>query len=204
MKRQLRIAGLAALPVLFLGACAQEPDQDEMPEPAIEAAEAPADQRPVTPFEDWDVNQDQALQVEEFTVWTADEGKFDEWVDDEGLDREAFLERTAEVWDANGDAILTRAEWEAGVSEMYGDASYGTYEEWDTNGDSELQPEEIEAGHEAHGFYAQIDGNQDAVIADDEISAFIFDVFDRNDDARVDQNEFEYGRVTWFGDEPGA
>lgn len=198
MNRRTEIIGLAALSVLYLAACEPEPGQDLDTE--AEAAEAPVEQRPATPFEDWDINQDQSLQAEEFSTWARDENVLGDWVGDEGLDREAFHQRIVDVWDQNDDDIIGESEWQSGVSNLFAEGEYGAFADWDVDQNAELDLNELAEGMESHGLYARMDGDQDAIIDDTEIGDFFFDIFDVNDDAQLDTTEWDFGRSTWFGD----
>lgn len=198
MNSRKEIIGLTAFSVLFLGAC--NPEAGQQTDTEAEAAEAPATQRPATGFEDWDANQDQALQVEEFNTWASDEDLLADWTGEEGLDRERFNERMIEVWDTNDDDQITESEWQAGVSNLYGNTDYGTFSQWDMNGDGHLDAEEVTQGNQQFGLYTRMDGDQDGVIDDVEIGDFFFDLFDVNDDNQLDSTEWDYGRQNWFED----
>lgn len=200
MNRRTETVGLAALAIFFVAACNPEPGQDVDTE--AEAAEAPVEQRPASPFEEWDINQDQSLQAEEFTTWATDEDVLGDWVGDEGLDRESFHQRLVDVWDQNDDDVIGESEWQSGVSNFFAEGEHGAFADWDTSGDSNLDLNEVAEGLETHGLYDRMDGDQDALIDDEEIGDFFFDVFDVNDDAQLDTTEWDYGRSTWFGD-PG-
>lgn len=198
MNRRTEILGLAALGVFYLGAC--QPDANQEMDTEAEAAEAPIEQRRATPFEEWDANQDQALQKEEFSAWATDQNVLSDWEGDQGLNREALHQRVLDVWDQNDDEAVAENEWRTGASTLLGDADLGLYAEWDANGDSTLDVAEIAAGLEARSLYTRVDSNQDARIDGEEIGAFFFDVLDINDDAQLDTTEWDYGRSTWFGE----
>src|SRR5690606_38531727 len=102
------------------GAIGQQPQEQQQQQQAEQS-----------PFQEWDANQDQALQREEFTNWSTDEGVLEDVIGDQGLDREAFRDRIEEVWDVDGNGSITEAEWQSGAQNVFGDTPHGTFAEWD-------------------------------------------------------------------------
>lgn len=204
MSQRAGIIALFALPGLFLAGCAPDAGQ-QTDDPEAEAAEAPETQRPATtPYGEWDVNQDQALQRDEFLAWSGDEGVFDNWIGDQGFDVEAFREDMQGAWDVDGDGSIIETEWQTGTEALYGmDAQVGTFADWDANGDGQLSTEEVAAGSERVSIQEQIDQNADGSVDRQEVGDFFFGVFDENDDGQLDTTEWETGRSTWFGGDMG-
>jgi len=203
MSQRAGIIGLFAMPGLLLGGCAPDTGQ-QMDDVEAEAAEAPPTQRPTTTaFGQWDINQDQSLQRDEFNGWSTDEGVFDDWIGDEGFDREAFRENVREAWDVDGDGSITEQEWQAGTQALYPNAQVGTYVDWDVDGDGALTQEEMAAADERVDIQGQLDANGDGTVDQRDLGDFFFEVFDANDDGQLDTTEWEVGRSTWFDDGMG-
>jgi hypothetical protein len=199
MKRRTEVMGLAALSMLLLAACG--PDAGERTDLDAEAAEAPPVERPIaTPFQNWDLDQNQKLERQEFGIWVTEEEGFGDWFGDEGLNREALRESAHSAWDVNDDGVVNEAEWQVGVAELYGDADYGTWTDWDLDGNAELDLSETAEAETRYGFYDRIDINQDMVIDQEELGDFFFDLFDTNDDSGLDVTEWDGVRADWLDD----
>ncbi len=90
MNRHMALLAVSACVGLFLMGCQPEAERGSQD---AEAADAPATERPVsTPYETWDANRDRVLQRDEFAQWRNEQGLFDDWIGEEGLDREVASE----------------------------------------------------------------------------------------------------------------
>lgn len=197
MKRRIGLVTLLALFALPLITCQPEAERGV---PDVEAADAPAADRPTTtPYQNWDANRDMVLQRDEFALWRTDQDAFDGWVGDEGLDREIFADRIHVAWDTDGDGVVTRNEWAVGVEPVLEDP--GSWSDWDGDGDSELDLNEVAESMETRGIYDVIDRDQDRVIDDEEIGDFFYDLIDRNDNGEVDVTEWDAFDEAWLDDE---
>lgn len=148
-------------------------------------------------FTEWDANQDMGLDETEWgTAWN-DRGIFDRWntTADEGLEREEFGTGLIGAWDRDNDQRLAESEWNEGTSRFFGDADVGAFGDWDANGDSWLDANEVSEGLETNNLYDHVDADRDAVIDDEELADWWFDVFDSDSNARIDQTEWE---SEWF------
>lgn len=204
MSHRAGIIGLFALPGLFLGGCAPDAGQ-QTDDVEAEAAEAPPTERPTTTaFGEWDINQDQALQRDEFISWSGDEGVFDDWIGDQGFDLETFRGDLREAWDMDGDGNIIESEWQAGTQSLFGEnPQIGNFSDWDVDGDGQISEEEMAAADERINIREQLDQNGDGTIDRQEVGDFFFEAFDQNDDGQLDTTEWETGRSTWFGDGMG-
>lgn len=184
---------------LALGACADEPDADVeggVPTGEIEPEAPAADMEAERGFSQWDSDQDTYLVREEWDAWWADNdisGDFDTDGTD-GLGQEEWANTTYSFWDADDDDRITEEEWTQGTERWFGaDAEYGAWADWDLDGDSELDANEVAEGFEREGLYDRVDRDADAVIDDEELADWFFDVFDFDDDDRIDTTEWDWG-----------
>jgi hypothetical protein len=145
-------------------------------------------------YGEWDMDADDALGIEEFRSWWNEQDFFDDWRadEDEGITREQFAERLHVEWDTNGDDVVSEVEWQEGTDTWFaGDVEDGAWDDWDGDGDSELDANEVAEGLERNGLYDRVDRDDDAVIDDEELADWFFDIFDDNDDDRIDTTEWD-------------
>ena len=157
-----------------------ESGEVEVP-PPMETVETPY------AYGQWDMNTDRVLDRDEFGTWV-DEQDWDAW------DEESFTETTFSLWDENDDGVLTESEWRESTDRWYGaDVDFGVWADWDGDGDSELDANEVRESMEAHGLYDRVDGDSDALIDDEELADWWFDIWDFNDDDEIDTTEWDWG-----------
>lgn len=186
MNRRMALLAVSACVGLFLMGCQPEAERGSQD---AEAADAPATERPVsTPYETWDANRDRVLQRDEFAQWRNEQGLFDDWIGEEGMDREVAAEDIHVALDVNGDGVVIEDEWRIGMTPLLDGA--GTWADWDADGDSELDANEISESLEARGFYDVLD--------DDEIGDFFYDVFDLDDNGEIDVTEWDASAELWI------
>lgn len=171
-------------------------------EPELGEAEVEEEMAPVTEpeaeyaFVEWDADANRMLDRDEWTVWVTETPRWTAWdVDDEeGLGTEEFGVTTVTVWDADDDDLVSEEEWRAGTDRWFGDdVDYGVWTDWDGDGDSFLDANEVAEGFEVNGLYDVVDRDADAVIDDEELADWFFDVFDANDDSEIDTTEWDWG-----------
>jgi hypothetical protein len=177
------------------GAC-YEPDTDD---DYVDADTAMiAEEQTDAAYAEWDADANRYLDDSEFAAWWRDRGdRFDWDLDDEqGLNRDEYSEGVFVLWDTNGDDVVDEAEWRSGTTGIYGEGRYErAFVDWDGDGDSELDLNEVREGLETDGLYDHVDGDRDALIDDEELADWFFDIFDADDDSRIDTTEWE---STWL------
>ena len=149
-------------------------------------------------MEDWDTNADQQINNEEFGGWFQDQNLYQDWNANggEGLEQEEFSQGIFETWDADDDQGVTEQEWNEGAS-WFGEGNYGTWGEWDANGDSVLDANEVAEGLESQNLYDRVDRDSDALIDDEELTDWWFDIWDGNDDQALDTTEWDEVGAEW-------
>jgi len=187
---------LAAAAVFLVGAC--EPEANEYDE--LEMDDAPVAEEMAgedVAYAQWDTDGNRMLSREEFGPWYADRRVFTDWDadDEEGLNRDEFAGGLVGEWDEDDSDRLNETEWSTGAQRVFGDTEYGAFADWDADGDSELDANEVAEGFETHGLYDRVDGDRDALIDDEELADWFFDLFDANDDDELDTTEWE---STWL------
>lgn len=172
-------------------------DEPELGEAEVEEEMAPvAEPEAEYAFVEWDADANRMLDRDEWTVWVTETPRWTAWdVDDEeGLGTEEFSVTTVTVWDADDDDLVSEEEWRAGTDRWFGDdVDYGVWTDWDGDGDSFLDANEVAEGFEVNGLYDVVDRDADAVIDDEELADWFFDVFDANDDSQIDTTEWDWG-----------
>lgn len=134
----------------FIGCETQEADTEigegaaEIEEETEEAVEEAGDY-----FNQWDMDQETGLNMNEFTTGLEDQGLFDDW-------------------DADGDGMINQQDFE----EAFGDAEWyneGLFSEWDADGDNQLTEDEV-----YEGIYETWDENDDDLLTEDEFHGDFF------------------------------
>lgn len=188
---------IAALAVgmLFLGACADEPDPVAVDETVDETIDDDPidDTAGVDDFDTLDANGDSSLDEDEIAEWVDEEGVFDQWDSDADseLDEDEIHGNAFALWDSDGDGTITETEWQTG-SELFlpADGEVVAMDDLDGDGDSELDADEF-----AEGFDVSLLGETWSADSLDE-TAFkqaYFELYDFNDDGQVTSDEFSKG-----------
>ena len=188
---------LPAAAVFLLGACGERDVDDDLYDDDAAMTE---ERGTMVGHARWDADQNTYIDDAEFVAWWSAEGSRFDWdLDDErGLTREEYNRGIFELWDENGDGRIDESEWRSGSDRVWGEGRYQTsWTDWDMDGDSELDLNEVQEGLERDGLYDRVDGDRDALIDDEELADWFFDIFDGNDDSRIDTTEWE---STWLED----
>lgn len=182
-----------AVMALLIGACGP-PVEDDVYEEEAEAAE---EQVSDAPYAQWDADHSDDVDVSEFDAWWDDERDRFDWDldDEEGLTREEYAQGIYTAWDENRDGRIDETEWRRGSGGVWGPDYAVTWTDWDGDGDSELDLNEVSEGLERDGLYDTVDGDRDGLIDDEELADWFFDVFDADDNDRIDTTEWE---STWL------
>lgn len=192
MKTQ-RWWALAIVGLLPLAACETEVDQTE--ELGVEETAEMGAMEETGTATAWNINQydtdaDQQLARNEWDTWYSENNLYDQWnTGGEGLEQNEFSQGVFETWDANDDAGLDETEWNDGTG--WFDGQYGTFGEWDANGDSVLDANEVAEGFETNNLYDTVDRDSDALIDDEEIADWWFDIWDADDSEYLDTTEWD-------------
>lgn len=205
MLRMLPSASLGALVALVAAGCAPDADVDDemgrmeesepVPESTVETDVVPI-------LENYDLDDDGALSSDEFAGWLGQADVDAAWTfrTDSDLDLDRVAERMIVVWDVENDSVVSEEEWVAGVRTWYGPDDYGAFVDWDADGDSELDANEIAEALETRGMYDRVDLDRDAVIDDEELADWFFDVIDTSDDGQIDTTEWDAAmEYDWLG-----
>lgn len=208
MSMHTRVLGLLALPVFLLAGC-DPAGQESQPAGDADAAEAPPTQRPAqgleetegVDFSEWDANGDRALDQNEFNAWAEEEGVFDDWFGDDGIDLQAVEEEIRSAIDLNDDGEIDQEDWNAAMNEIrqvFGGESPGEWSEWDTDGDGQLTSEEFRHVAEQRGLQEQMDVDGDGQVSQEDVHSFYFGLVDENGDGRIEADEWNQNHDTWF------
>lgn len=202
-----RVFGIVLAAVVPLAACeaGEQAADGELGDVGIEegvdvetapAAEMTGDQAGLV---SWDTDGDQALTRDEWGGWYDDNSPYDQWNTDaqEGLTETELSEGAVSIWDTDDDDELTETEWNEGVGTWYGDQDYGAFTEWDANGDSVLDANEVAEGFERENLYDTVDRDSDALIDDEELADWWFDIWDVDDDQTIDTTEWDQIGTEW-------
>ena len=195
------IVGLALTALIPLAACDAGGEQMGDAELGQEVETAPATDAATeqTGLAEWDTDTNQELNRQEWDAWYADQGTSDQWNTDaeEGLTQDELGTGAYGLWDADGDDSLTESEWNEGMGTWFGDQDYGAWSEWDANGDSALDANEVTEGLEREGLYDTVDRDSDALVDDEELADWWFDIWDGNDDQIIDTTEWDQVGAEW-------
>jgi hypothetical protein len=189
-----RKAAFAAVTAVFI-ACGAPPVDDEVYEEEAALAEEQASN---APYAQWDADHSDDVDVSEFDAWWEDErDRFDwDFDDEDGLTRDEYSRGVHAAWDENGNGNIDETEWRRGSDRVWGVGRYtATWSDWDGDGDSELDLNEVAEGLEREGLYDRVDGDRDGLIDDEELADWFFDIFDADDNDRIDNTEWE---STWL------
>lgn len=202
-----KISGLLLAALIPLAACEApgdetgEADLDEELETTPAAEISPEDEIGTEEIglAQWDADADQRLTREEWGVWYDEQGLFDDWDTDaeDGLTSDELTGAAYAVWDADDDDALTEVEWNEGIGQWYGDEDYGAFGEWDVDGDSALDANEVAEGFERENLYDTVDRDSDALIDDEELADWWFDIWDADDDQLIDTTEWDQVGTEW-------
>lgn len=150
-------------------------------------------------FADWDADANAQLTRDEWGNWWSQRGIYDEWNTDaeEGLVGEELAGGAFAAWDVDNDNNLNQNEWQEGAGTWFADDEYGDWGEWDANGDSALDANEVAEAFERENLYDRVDRDSDALIDDEELADWWFDIWDGNDDALIDTTEWDQVGAEW-------
>lgn len=192
-----KLAGATAL-LLVAGACA--PEADVEPSAEIDKADDPAVPEETVglyAFDDYDVTGDSELDADELPEWFDRDDR--DWVPDpeseldpENLPDDLLAERMVTVWDVDVSGAVDSVEWAEGMDVWFGEVTEpGTFADWNDDGDSDLDAEEIHDALLATGAYEMIDLDADLIVDEEELSVWMIEVFDANDDGVLDREEWQ-------------
>lgn len=152
-------------------------------------------------FTDWNENQDDEITEDEFGTAFGEYGNFNEWDQDAsgGLDETEFSGGVFENWNENNDDVWEEDEWNTWTETWFGDeADYGTWDDWDADANNELTQTEFEEGFGEYGNYGEWDANTDNQVGETEFSEGVFDLWDEDDSAGINENEWNTSSDWWF------
>lgn len=194
-----RWIGALLLPVALLAACEGEVDEagSGIERGTQQPPERPDDvrmERRTAEYAEWDRDNDEQLGVEEFRSWWTEEDRFAGWdTDGDGeVSPDELSRRLFANWDQSDDDVISEVEWREGVDRWFaGDVEAGTWEEWDADDDSDLDRQEFATAIEERRLYERIDRDRDDAVGTDDLADWFFDLFDRDDDDRIEAPDWE-------------
>lgn len=196
MRASRRWIAALLLPATLVVAC--EGEVDDARNGDDRGTDAPPEdvrtQQRTSEYAEWDNDRDDRLGEEEFRSWWAEEDRLAEWDTDgdDTVSRQEFDERLFARWDQTEDDVISEVEWREGADRWFaGDVETGTWEEWDADDDAHLDRDEFAAAMEDRRLYARVDADRDDAVDADELVDWFFDLFDRNDDDRIDASDWE-------------
>lgn len=149
-------------------------------------------------YAEWDVNGDRALSRDEFGTWAAEVG----WPT---MDEATFARAAYDLWNVDGDTVVSAQEWEQATRRWYGEAiPFGPWSAWDADGDASLDPEEVASAFARHRLHEPVDRNDDGRLDDVELADWWFSVWDFDDDQAVDSSEWDWGTTYGYDRIPGS
>ena len=183
---------LAAIATFALAACGGEETETADMEMAPETSAVMVE---TDRFATLDADGDSYLDADEIAEWVDDEGILTQWdIDrDSELDEDEIAGNAFRLWDADGNGYINEDEWRTGTERWYPrDVEVVAIADWDRDGDSELDRDEF-----AESFDVSALG-ETWVVEDFNATTFktaYFDLYDLNDDGRVDRSEWESGSM---------
>lgn len=189
---------LLMLPTVLLCvvACANEPET-EAPDPvsAVSEAETPTVNertgRDWWNFDEWDIDSDQQLNVDEFRrLW---ERGFAEWdVDDDGaLSADESADAFRNWFDLDDDQVIDQNEWTKGARRWsFEGVDWGSWADWDADSDGEVTETEWRDRWSSHVWNGWTVADDQGSAARDELHDTLWSFFDRNGDDIIDAAEW--------------
>jgi len=145
-------------------------------------------------FEQIDGNGDGKLGFEAFHRGLGFHYYFRQGLDLDGDDIMQYAELTTaffELWDVNGDGVLSPDEWTAGMAVWFPDhASARGFLDWDLDHDGMLSVIELGDGALRSQIFDDYDLNHDGTIETREASGYLFSHWDRNHDGIIERSEW--------------
>lgn len=177
---------------LLLGACGDDGDA-EVTAPESGQTSATEGSAEESAFATLDGNGDSYLDSDEIAEWVDERGTFEEWDADADseLDYDEIAGNAFAKWDRDDNGKLTEYEWKRGVDFWYPlDREVVAIADWDGDGDSELDADEFREAFDSSAAgetwkYDRLDKKK--------FKTAYFDLYDRDDDGKVSEAEFEQG-----------
>lgn len=147
---------------------------------------------------DVDIDRTNRMDAAAFDDRFGPGGVFDTWdADSDGFLREnEFAVRLFDAWDLDNDNMLETREWDRST-EAWGVSGFGGLADWDTDRDTFVSDEEWRAGFSDNGLFDRFDADRNDFLTGDEFTDLAFDVFDANNDAIVDDTEWDTHYDAW-------
>lgn len=145
-------------------------------------------------FSQIDKNRDGELGFETFHRGLSEHYYFRQGLDldgDEVVLQPELATAFFELWDDDDDRKVSRAEWEAGMAVWFPDRlADASFPGWDGNADESLDVIELGEGAVRAGTFDAYDLDGDGTSSTREVSRYLFDQWDTNEDEVVDANEW--------------
>ncbi len=162
-------------------------EASEITDPSVPAAASVSD------FDTLDANGDSYLDADEIAE-SADAASFFDAADadaDSELDRDEIAGNAFRLWDRDGSEAVTEEEWKTGTDLWYPTKSKVTvFADIDNDGDSELDADEFA---ERFDLSALGESWQEQTYTRDTFRSAYFELYDRDDDGKVTEDEWTYG-----------
>lgn len=156
-------------------------------DPSVPAAASVSD------FDTLDANGDSYLDADEIAESADAASFFDAWDADADseLDRDEIAGNAFRLWDRDGSEAVTEEEWKTGTDLWYPTKSKVTvFADIDNDGDSELDADEFA---ERFDLSALGESWQEQTYTRDTFRSAYFELYDRDDDGKVTEDEWTYG-----------
>lgn len=185
------IAIVLSAGMLFLGACADDPE----PDVAVDDTAVGEQTQEVDDFDfdTLDANGDSYLDADEIAETADDIGAFDEWDEDSDseLDPDEITGNTFELWDADRNGKIGKDEWELSANLWYPtETDVVVYNDVDMDGDSKIDADEF-----AERFDFSVLGESWTVDTFDQTTFknAYFELYDADEDGKVSESEWTSG-----------
>jgi len=143
-------------------------------------------------FSDWDKNNSSLIEMREF-VNVFEEQFYNDLntKDNKYWDDEDFYQVVYNVWDADGDSLLSEEEWTLAFNTRAGNYAIVGYDLADENADGRIIYDEYYKVVDEDGFtknWSLLDGNK---VIEEELAAILFKRWDINNNGVIDELEYD-------------
>ena len=193
------LVGAAAIAIsVSLAACGDDDDETAVEDVVTDDVDSPTSpDGDAWQFGTLDENGDSYLDTDEVAEGLDRTGIFEDWDEDADseLDADEIAGNAFEHWDADRSGSISMEEWESAARRWYPDGSHvEVFNDYDGDGDSELDADEF-----SERFDTSILGEswQTSSVDEDRFASGYFELYDTNDDGKVDEGEFTSGSAVW-------
>jgi hypothetical protein len=144
-------------------------------------------------FDRYDVNKDKNISKTEFNdLYSQHYNTYDTDRNGKISDKE-FYDQSFKMLDRDQNGNLNDKEWKTGYDNIYKDhLKSDRYSKYDSDRNKNMSNEEYHQSFEQSDYYSSYDTNRDNNIDRDELNTGTFNRWDRNQDGKLDENEYNH------------